>query len=223
MAIDYQYGFVNPMLEPHRPLRPKWDTFGASMRPGHGGLDLYSPPGSPIIATADGTVRTAGRGSTSAGWLVEILHPAADGGWYLTRSMHMMSKPTVTKGQTVLQGEVIGFEGRTGNAISPHNHHEIRYTPSKGADKWTMYGSRWGTRYDPALFGILGEETPVDDEAVKGLQRIAAGRGFDPGPIDGQWGPRTEDAWESMMEAALAGGGGSVTYETVEVVRSINV
>ncbi len=57
-------------------------------------------------------------------------------------------------------------------------------------------------------------------EAVKGLQRLVAGFGFNPGPIDGIWGTKTEDAWQAYMEAALVPGGG-ITYETTPVVSKI--
>jgi len=154
--MNYDFGFINPMAVPHRALRPEYDIFGASKRPGHGGLDLYSPRGTAIVAAANGRVRYAGMGSKDAGWLVEVLHEAKIG-WFLTRSMHMQSRPIVVTGQNVNAGDIVGYVGATGNANSPHNHFEIRYATDSGANKWKMYGSQWGTRHDPALFGILDQ------------------------------------------------------------------
>jgi len=198
--VDYDYGFINPMAVPHRELRDDYDIFGARKRPGHGGLDLYSPAGSEIVAPADGTVRFSGYGSSSAGWLIEILHPDPMGGWYLSRSMHMDERPFWTKGDEIQAGTVVGYVGKTGNANSPHNHFEIRWTDANDADGWTMYGTGWGTRYDPAEFGILDApvDPPVDlgqitvdrpflavdappyskDMAVQELQYLLAVRGF---------------------------------------------
>ena len=204
--VDYDYGFINPMAVPHRALRDDYDIFGARKRPGHGGLDLYSPDGSEIVAPADGTVRFSGFGSSSAGWLVEILHPGHPNrgqtgflDWYLSRSMHMNERPVAVAGAAILAGTVIGRVGKTGNANSPHNHFEIRWTDANDADKWTMYGTGWGTRYDPAAFGILDDpalppalgEITVDrpflavtappyskDMAVQELQYLLAVRGF---------------------------------------------
>jgi len=189
MAPNYDYGFTTPMAVAPRPLRNRWDIFGASDRPGHGGWDLYSPLGSNIIAPADGTIRFAGMGSSSAGWLVEILHPGQDNrgqtgylDWYLTRSMHMDGRPTVSKGDKVARGAIVGHVGQSGNANSPHNHFEIRWTDANDADKWTMYGTGWGTRYDPAKFNIDLDELMTPPELVLGRITVDRPRLWKIGP-----------------------------------------
>ena len=54
---------------------------------------------------------------------------------------------------------------------------------------------------DPRPWNLdLGGENV--EEVVKGIQRGLAAAGFDPGPIDGIWGPRTEAAFTAMSEAA---------------------
>jgi len=207
MPVDYDYGFINPMAEPHRPLRPEYDTFEASKRPRHGGLDLY-PVMLParIIVPADGKVRFVGQGSSQAGWLAEILHPAYPG-WYLTRSMHMVSHPVLpAAGTPVDVGDLVGMAGATGNANAVHNHFEIRHASSPEADEWTVYGSAWGTRYDPALFGILNGGDEVDT-VVKAIQETLLVAGYDPGPVDGIMGNRTKSAMVQRNKDAKAGGG----------------
>jgi len=200
---NYDYGFIHPQPDGTRPLRPDYDTFGANKRPGHGGLDLYPlirNDDNPIVATAAGTVRFAGQGSVDAGWLVEILHPG-DPGWYLTRSMHMLNQPAVATGDTVTAGNIVGIVGKTGNANSPHNHHEIRYTPDPNAHLWTMYGSGWGVRYDPALFGIL--QPLEEDSMTEGIQRALKAAGLYGGPIDGVWTSEVEAAFTRMARRAV--------------------
>ena len=86
----------------------------------HAGIDLAAPSGSPIRAASDGVV-------TSAGWnggyglLVSLGHA----GNRETRYGHL-SRLAVRAGQSVKQGEVIGYVGSTGRATGPHLHYELR-------------------------------------------------------------------------------------------------
>jgi murein DD-endopeptidase MepM/ murein hydrolase activator NlpD len=58
---------------------------------------------------------------TGCGWYVEILH--ADG--YVTRYCHMVRRPSVSVGQVVAKGQVIGFVGTSGSSSGPHLHFEV--------------------------------------------------------------------------------------------------
>ncbi len=90
----------------------------------HAGMDFRAPTGTPVRATAPGTV-------VSAGWhggygrMVEIEH--ADG--LTTRYAHL-SRIRVSVGQKVEPGSKIGDVGSTGRSTGPHLHYEIR----KGGD-----------------------------------------------------------------------------------------
>ena len=86
----------------------------------HAGVDLAAPAGSPIVATADGTVGRAGW-SGGYGLMVAIAH----GGGMQTRYAHM-SRLAVAPGQAVRQGQVIGYVGSTGRSTGPHLHYEVR-------------------------------------------------------------------------------------------------
>jgi murein DD-endopeptidase MepM/ murein hydrolase activator NlpD len=86
----------------------------------HSGVDLAAPYGSPIVATADGVIGTAGW-SGGYGLLVAISH--SDG--IQTRYGHL-SRLNVAAGQEVRRGDVIGFVGSTGASTGPHVHYEIR-------------------------------------------------------------------------------------------------
>jgi murein DD-endopeptidase MepM/ murein hydrolase activator NlpD len=88
----------------------------------HTGVDYAAPHGTPIRATADGTVSIAGP-SGGYGNLVELQH--ANG--YATRYAHLARIAAgVAIGTPVRQGEVIGFVGMTGLATGPHLHYEVR-------------------------------------------------------------------------------------------------
>lgn len=87
----------------------------------HYGVDLAAPKGTPIYATRAGTV-TIAKYDSSAGNYVQINH----GDGYKSVYMHM-TKDTVSVGQYVSQGQVIGYCGSTGASTGPHLHFGISY------------------------------------------------------------------------------------------------
>lgn len=106
--------------------------FGPRWGSQHAGVDLAGPRNSPVYAAAAGTVLTAA--CTSAycdrdgnldlggyGNLVELDH----GGGVTTRYAHL-SGYTVTPGQQVSAGALLGFQGSTGNSTGVHLHFEVR-------------------------------------------------------------------------------------------------
>jgi len=86
----------------------------------HAGLDFSAPQGTPIYATADGRVTTAGNKSNGFGNHVIINH----GFGYETLYGHMV-RVKVRNGQIVKRGEVIGWVGSTGKSTGPHLHYEV--------------------------------------------------------------------------------------------------
>ena len=91
----------------------------------HRGVDICAPAGTPIYASAGGTVTKAGYNKAGAGtgygYSVIINH----GGGYSTVYAHCLSL-TVSAGQTVKQGQLIGYLGSTGRSTGNHCHFEIR-------------------------------------------------------------------------------------------------
>ena len=94
-------------------------TAGASSY--HQGVDLSADVGTPIYASRGGQVTTATFGS-AAGYYVKINH--MDG--FSSIYMHM-THYTVSPGQYVNQGDVIGYVGKTGVATGYHLHFGIMY------------------------------------------------------------------------------------------------
>lgn len=80
----------------------------------HKGTDFAAPVGTPILATANGTV-TESRRRGGNGKYVKIKHNAT----YSTQYLHMKAQ-NVKKGDYVKQGDVIGWIGMTGNTAGPH-------------------------------------------------------------------------------------------------------
>ncbi|MEU8332883.1 M23 family metallopeptidase [Micromonospora sp. NPDC048839] len=107
--------WVNPMpgAEVTSCYGQRWGTL-------HAGIDLALPSGTPIRAAAAGTVTQAGDASDGYGNSVFIDH----GNGYLTHYAHQ-SRIAVTVGQAVKAGQVIGYEGATGDATGPHLHFEV--------------------------------------------------------------------------------------------------
>jgi murein DD-endopeptidase MepM/ murein hydrolase activator NlpD len=86
----------------------------------HDGIDLAAPMGTPIIATGDGVIGSAGwRGGY--GLMVAVEH----GSGVETRYGHM-SQVAVAPGEQVRKGEIIGYVGSTGRSTGPHVHYETR-------------------------------------------------------------------------------------------------
>jgi murein DD-endopeptidase MepM/ murein hydrolase activator NlpD len=85
----------------------------------HQGVDFAAPSGTPILASAAGTVVMAGWGG-GYGNVVILDH----GKGMRTRYAHM-SKVGVKNGQRVGQGQMIGRVGSTGLSTGPHLHYEV--------------------------------------------------------------------------------------------------
>ena len=96
---------------------------------GHKGVDICAAAGTPIYATASGTVTKAGYERAGAGrgygYSVIISH----GSGYTSVYAHCLSL-TVHAGQSVKQGQLIGYVGSTGRSSGNHCHFEIRLNGS---------------------------------------------------------------------------------------------
>jgi murein DD-endopeptidase MepM/ murein hydrolase activator NlpD len=87
----------------------------------HAGIDLAGPAGTPIYATADGTVQRAGWNGGGYGNLIELDH----GRGIQTRYGHL-SQVLVRPGQQVKRGHLIARMGSTGRSTGSHLHYEVR-------------------------------------------------------------------------------------------------
>lgn len=86
----------------------------------HHGVDLTAEEGTPVLATADGTV-TKAEYKAVYGHHVILTH--ADGSTSLYGHMQSLA---VDAGQTVTAGEALGLTGQSGWATGPHLHFELR-------------------------------------------------------------------------------------------------
>ncbi len=117
----------------------------------HYGLDFAAPQGTPIYATADGTVTTAG--STGSGYGIHVVINHGYG--YETLYAHMVRVKS-RHGQVVKRGEVIGWVGNTGKSTGPHCHYEVH---------------KYGEKIDPIYF-FYNDLTPAQFDQL--LKKAAA-------------------------------------------------
>ena len=88
---------------------------------GHKGLDIAIAGGTPIYAAHNGTVA-----ATTGHWTYGNVVMIDNGDGISTLYAHMQSAAIVSVGQTVTQGQVIGYVGSTGNSSGNHLHFEVR-------------------------------------------------------------------------------------------------
>ncbi|MEX1257043.1 MAG: peptidoglycan DD-metalloendopeptidase family protein [Gemmatimonadota bacterium] len=110
----------------------------------HIGVDYAAASGTPVMATADGTVTLRGVNG-GYGNSIEIRH--ANG--FMTRYAHLSGYASgLRAGGRVSQGQVIGYVGMTGQATGPHLHYEMH---------------RNGSAVDPLNIDIpAGDPIPAD-------------------------------------------------------------
>jgi len=112
----------------------------------HPGLDFAAPAGTPIYATANGTVEFAGNRGDGYGNNVIINH----GYGYKTLFGHMFKIKT-RAGQRVTRGEVIGWVGSTGKSTGPHCHYEVIKNGNKIDPIYFFYNDLTPEQFDRLL------------------------------------------------------------------------
>jgi murein DD-endopeptidase MepM/ murein hydrolase activator NlpD len=112
----------------------------------HEGLDFAAPIGTPIYATADGVITTAGNKGNGFGNYVVI----NNGYGYETLYGHMV-RVKAKEGQTVKRGEVIGYVGSSGKSSGPHCHYEVHKNGQKIDPVYFFYNDLTPEQFDRLL------------------------------------------------------------------------
>jgi len=87
----------------------------------HNGIDIVAPYNTPIRASGDGIVVYVGwnwADGLDPAWIVIIAHSQSLRTWYA----HLLPKRPVDVGDAVEAGDIIGYEGNTGNSTGAHLH-----------------------------------------------------------------------------------------------------
>lgn len=112
----------------------------------HAGIDFTAPQGTPIYATANGTVKVAGRSDGGYGNHVVINH----GYGYETLYGHMF-RVKARAGEKIQRGEVIGYVGSTGKSTGPHCHYEVHKNGQKIDPVYFFYNDLSPDQFDLLL------------------------------------------------------------------------
>jgi murein DD-endopeptidase MepM/ murein hydrolase activator NlpD len=104
-------------------LEPPYTYHGVYYPHFHGGIDIGNGCGTPILAVGTGTVKASGQPlwPWDSGYGVVISHGSGVQSWY----WHLRAQVIVSPGQVVSRGQVIGYEGNTGNSTGCHLHFAI--------------------------------------------------------------------------------------------------
>ena len=145
LGMDDIVGTVGGYAWPCNGIRWITSLFGGRQSPGgigstnHKGVDIGTPMGTPILAAKSGTVTWA---SWNGGYgnCVIISHGKGNSTLY-----GHLSGYNVKVGDTVTQGQVIGYSGSTGNSTGPHLHFGIMENntwvdPLNYLTGWQYYG-----------------------------------------------------------------------------------
>jgi murein DD-endopeptidase MepM/ murein hydrolase activator NlpD len=114
-----------PAIRPIKNMYNVTSGFGLRIHPilktyrKHTGVDITAPRGTPIYATADGTVS---RQQAAMGYGTNVI---IDHGFSYQTLYGHLSKKIVKPGQKVKRGELIGYVGNTGLSMGPHLHYEV--------------------------------------------------------------------------------------------------
>src|SRR6185503_19549106 len=97
----------------------------------HRGIDIVAPMGTPVRASAPGTVVYIGWNYADGydpAWIVVIAHSSSLTTWYA----HMLPRHPngIRTGSRIRAGQIIGYEGNTGHSTGAHLHWAVMYKGS---------------------------------------------------------------------------------------------
>ena len=130
----------------------------------HRGDDLHAAEGTDVLAAADGVVITAVKHYSYGNFVVIDHGTNAEGHSWRTLYAHLQSY-TVEAGQSVIQGQVIGYAGNTGQSTGNHCHFEVFVDN-------TLTSPRWFTAYH----GEGDHAEPTDEERQELIDRCVAAK-----------------------------------------------
>jgi hypothetical protein len=126
------------------PITQPFGAGGPSFgQPGHGGIDIAVPEGTPVVAIADGEVMYTGW-DENYGHYVRVYHDSIHSHSFCAHNSVIYGVP----GELVFQGEVLAASGNTGNSTGPHCHFELRSGTRDAYYEGVTYGYSNG-RYNP--------------------------------------------------------------------------
>lgn len=126
------------LVSPWSPTPPLEDVVWED----HEGFDFGQPGGTPVVCPADGVVSRVTDDDDSEGYAVYVSHGEHNA--VLSVVAHLSGRPDLVEGQSVTQGQVIGYVGDSGNSTGPHLHFGvlikgIAYNPLSVQSNWSYF------------------------------------------------------------------------------------
>lgn len=114
-------------------VRDLSNNWGAARSEGrvHQGIDIMAPHGAPVVAAADGEIVRFWNSELGG---VSIYQADANGDLVFYYAHLSARADGIKEGDSVRQGQVIGYVGETGNATTPHLHFEMSRVADP--DRW---------------------------------------------------------------------------------------
>ena len=176
------------------------DTWGAprATTGRHQGTDIFAPLGAPVLAVADGTLFSVGW-NTIGGWRLWLRDRAGNQFYYAHLSAF---SPLAAEGAEVRAGQVVGFNGNSGDAQGTPYHvhfevHPVALLPLGyvgGAVNPYPYLGAWRRLEDVDLSVALGRgwSPPIPPSATAprpgafliGMSDISSASGLEPGSLE---------------------------------------
>lgn len=162
----------------------------------HRGDDLHAAEGTDVLAAADGVVAQAGEHFSYGNFVVIDHGTNAEGHSWRTLYAHLQSA-IVQTGQTVTQGQLIGYVGNTGKSTGNHCHFEVSVDG-------VLTSPRWFTAYH----GEGDHAEPTDEERQELIDRCVAAK--------------ADNAF-SALDTAMGGQGAQAVVFSLPLVLSDDV
>lgn len=130
MALQLIYPVNGPLTQKFGENPSFYSQWGF---PGHNGIDFGVPNGTPVLAAANGSVDKVSFENGGYGNYVKLKHVDGSNTYY-TYYAHLM-QASVSAGQNLQAGAVIGFSNNTGASTGPHLHFGLRKSSTSGSYK----------------------------------------------------------------------------------------
>ena len=132
---------ANDFFKANMANAPVTSPFGKQRSTGkHSGIDYGVPTDTPIPSTTDGKVIKVGSDSINGNYCT-----IEDRQGNRHSYCHMVRRPSVSEGDTVKMGDIIGYVGNTGRSTGPHLHYGIRNSSGTAIDPNTYLSEFYKT------------------------------------------------------------------------------
>ena len=152
MAIQLIYPVTGPITQLFGENPDFYKQWGF---PGHNGIDFGIPNGTPVLAAAKGAVEKVSFEDGGYGNYVKLRHTDSSSTFY-TYYAHLM-QASVSAGQSIEAGSVIGYSNNTGASTGPHLHFGLRTSDTSGAYKGYIDAKPYLTNTVASGGGTAGE------------------------------------------------------------------